>query len=97
MKAKPMKPQAQPKAEPTTTAAPAQPIAAQPQATTGTSLAVVEYGEEAGAGLENITADERTIPFITILQSNSLIWPSQVEPRAFTDNLLNNLRTLYAQ
>ena len=71
MKAKPMKPQAQPKAEPTTTAAPAQPIAAQPQATTCTSLAVVEYGEEAGAGLENITADERTIPFITILQSNS--------------------------
>ena len=40
--------------------------------TTGTALAVVDIDEEdRGAGLKNITMDERKIPFVRILQSNS--------------------------
>lgn len=39
---------------------------------TGTALAVVEIDEEdRGAGLKNISNDERRIPFLRILQSNS--------------------------
>ena len=39
--------------------------------TTGTELAVVDFGDDAGKGMENISPDERKIPFIRILQSNS--------------------------
>lgn len=40
--------------------------------TTGSALAVAEdYGDDAGKGMENITADERKIPFVRLLQSNS--------------------------
>lgn len=37
----------------------------------GTDLMVVDYGEDAGVGLQNVTADEMSMPFIRILQSNS--------------------------
>lgn len=40
--------------------------------TTGTNVAVAEdYGDDAGKGMENITNDERKIPFVRLLQSNS--------------------------
>jgi len=43
-----------------------------PTAANNTQLAVVEIDEEdRGAGLKNISADERKVPFLRILQSNS--------------------------
>lgn len=48
---------------------PGQEVAAR---TSGTELAVAEdYGDDAGKGMENISADERKIPFVRLLQSNS--------------------------
>ncbi len=35
------------------------------------ALQVMDFGEDAGLGMENTTADEFTIPFITVLQTNS--------------------------
>lgn len=49
-----------------------QPLATQePTGDTGTDLLVIDFGEDAGAGLQNVTMDERSIPFIKILQSTS--------------------------
>lgn len=39
--------------------------------TTGTALEAVDFGEDSGSGLENVTAEERTIPFFRILQGLS--------------------------
>lgn len=40
--------------------------------TTGSQVAVAEdYGADAGKGMENISNDERKIPFVRLLQSNS--------------------------
>jgi hypothetical protein len=39
---------------------------------TGSAVAVAEdYGTDAGKGMENISADERKVPFVRLLQSNS--------------------------
>lgn len=48
------------------------------QRTTGTALAEADFGDDAGAGLENVTAAERAIPFFRILQSNN---PQVKDPR----------------
>lgn len=37
----------------------------------GGALAVVDFGDDAGKGLQNIKPEERKIPFVRILQSNS--------------------------
>lgn len=37
----------------------------------GTSLEVVDYGDDAGAGLDNIKAEEFTIPFVRVLDAKS--------------------------
>jgi hypothetical protein len=38
---------------------------------TGTDVMVIDYGDDAGAGTENVTKDEYALPFWRILQSNS--------------------------
>lgn len=38
---------------------------------TGTDLAIVDFGADVGKGLENVTADEFTIPFIAVVALNS--------------------------
>lgn len=38
---------------------------------TGSSLATVDFGDDAGAGLEDMSREEQIIPFIRILQTNS--------------------------
>lgn len=43
----------------------------QPEAKTGTDLMVYDFGEDAGAGQDNVSADERRIPFLTILDPKS--------------------------
>lgn len=55
--------------------APQQELTEQPK---GTGLAVVDFGEDAGAGMENVQAGELKIPFLVILQKNS----PQVNPPA---------------
>lgn len=37
----------------------------------GTALAVIDYGDEAGMGMENVRREEFKIPLLRILQSNS--------------------------
>lgn len=37
----------------------------------GTGLQTMDFGEDAGAGMENLEAGELRIPFVTILQTNS--------------------------
>jgi|HubBroStandDraft_4_1064222.scaffolds.fasta_scaffold00019_88 hypothetical protein len=37
----------------------------------GTDLAVVDFGTDAGAGMENVTSDELKVPFLTPLAANS--------------------------
>lgn len=37
----------------------------------GTDVAVVDFGDDAGRGMENVTAEELRVPFLVILQSNS--------------------------
>lgn len=43
----------------------------QPSAASGTALAVVDFGEDAGKGMQSITEDERKVPFLQLIQSNS--------------------------
>lgn len=42
-----------------------------PRTQTATGLAVVDFGDDAGAGMENIDSSEIKVPFLFILQSNS--------------------------
>lgn len=42
-----------------------------PAAETGTALTVIDYGDDEGAGLEDVRRDELSLPFFRILQSNS--------------------------
>lgn len=37
----------------------------------GTALATVDFGDDAGAGMENVTSDELKVPFLTPLAANS--------------------------
>lgn len=46
--------------------------------TTGSSLVEGDFGDDAGKGLENVSAAERSIPFFRILQSNN---PQVKDPR----------------
>lgn len=39
--------------------------------TAGTALVTVDFGNDAGAGMENVTRDELKVPFLTPLASNS--------------------------
>jgi hypothetical protein len=39
--------------------------------TQGTEVEVYDFGNDAGAGLQNVTADEMRLPWLTLLQSNS--------------------------
>lgn len=50
------------------TAEETKPLAAQQQ---GGALAVVDFGDDAGKGMQNISDEERRVPFLRILQSNS--------------------------
>ncbi len=43
----------------------------QPGPTTGTALEVIDFGDDAGKGLEHFGAHEYAIPFVRIIQSNS--------------------------
>ena len=42
-----------------------------PRTQTATGLATVDFGDDAGAGMENIDSSEIKVPFLNILQSNS--------------------------
>lgn len=46
-------------------------VQATEQPTTGTALTTYDFGEDAGAGLDNITSEERTLPFVRIIQKGS--------------------------
>lgn len=50
-----------------------QPLTSIPDATTGTGVAIYDFGSDAGAGMENVSQDEYALPFLKIAQTNSAV------------------------
>jgi hypothetical protein len=59
------------------------------------ALVTPSYGADAGAGFEQQTSADVTIPFITLLQSNSPLVKDRAHPMALDGNMVNTVTEEY--